>query len=222
VNYTDQELIHRTSCNHCMNMTSMILVHTYSRVATIEDEQSGIDWEEGDVYQLLLCMTSDKVSLRQYYYHSGRDEYSTPAVLYPTRSESVAGLPPTISKAYESAIRVSRVDANAYGVLLGRVLELVCHDKSAQGKSLYAMLEDLSSRGDIPVTVLNIAQSLRSLRNVGAHASLGELTEDEVPILDKLCRVILEYVYAAPELVAQAQAHLNSLMDRASKQAQKT
>jgi Domain of unknown function (DUF4145) len=59
-------------------------------------------------------------------------------------------------------------------------------------------LNDLAEKGEIPTKLVEVAHSLRKLRNFGAHASLGELTRDEIPILDDLCRAILEYVYNAP------------------------
>jgi hypothetical protein len=55
---------------------------------------------------------------------------------------------------------------------------------------------------------------LRKFRNVGAHPNLGELTLDEVPILDDFCRAILEYVYTAPHLAQIAQDALTALTKR--------
>ena len=48
------------------------------------------------------------------------------------------------------------------------------------------------------------------------HAQLGELTEKEVPVLDALCRAILEYVYGAPDLVARVKARLDGLRGKDS------
>jgi hypothetical protein len=50
-----------------------------------------------------------------------------------------------------------------------------------------------------------VAAGLRKLRNIGAHADLGELTGAELPVLDDLTRAILEYVYSAPLLAREAE-----------------
>jgi hypothetical protein len=89
-------------------------------------------------------------------------------------------------------------------VLLGRVLELVCEDRGAKGKSLDARLKFLAKEGIIPKNLAEVAHGLRHLRNVGAHPALGELTPAEIPILDDLTRAILTYVYSAPILGRRA------------------
>jgi hypothetical protein len=90
----------------------------------------------------------------------------------------------------------------------GRVLELICLDREARGTTLNEKLQDLAKRGNIPGPLGEMAHQLRALRNVGAHATLGELTSQEVPILDDLCRAILEYVYTAPNLITQVKKRI--------------
>ena len=131
--------------------------------------------------------------------------------LYPGMREGPRGLPERIARAWNAATKVRSIDPNAYGVLVGRVLELVCDDRNAHGNSLAAKLKDLSTRGEMPQKLVDVANGLRHLRNVGAHASLGELTEAEVPVLDGLTRAILEYVYTAPLLAREAEDRLKKL-----------
>ena len=69
----------------------------------------------------------------------------------------------------------------------------------------------MTEKGEIPERLCEIAHNLRKLRNIGAHADLGNLTEAEVPVLDDLCRAILEYVYAAPKLIEQVEQRLQEL-----------
>jgi len=111
---------------------------------------------------------------------------------------------------------VRNIDANAYGVLLGRILELVCQDPNAIGKYLANKLGDLASKGEIPDRLVGVANGLKDLRNVGAHPTLGELTAVELPILDRLCRAILEYVYSAPYIANQAENCFQQLKDKTS------
>lgn len=86
------------------------------------------------------------------------------------------------------------LSTNAYGALLGRVIDAVCSDRGAEGKTLSERLRNLAERQGFPKTLSEIFDELRLLRNVRAQLDLGELTEDEVPVLDSLCKAVLEYV----------------------------
>jgi hypothetical protein len=79
------------------------------------------------------------------------------------------------------------------------------------GESLYNRLTSLAEKCEIPTRLTEMAQQLRQLRNIGAHADLGKLTPAEVPVLDDLCRAILEYVYTAPKLIEQVELRLKEL-----------
>jgi hypothetical protein len=93
------------------------------------------------------------------------------------------------------------------------MLELVCLDRKADGNFLGNKLANLAAMGEIPDKLVNVANGLKDLRNVGAHAALGELTEAELPILDQLTRAILEYVYSAPFLAQKAEERLRKLRE---------
>ena len=137
--------------------------------------------------------------------------------LYPSDVRLPSGLPPAIAKGFLSAMKVKPIDSNAFGVLIGRVIELVCTDRSASGHFLSHKLEDLAKRGEIPQKLVGVAVGLSKLRNVGAHAELGELTPEEVPIMEDLCRALLDYVYSAPFLAQKAQDRIDQLVQRRTK-----
>lgn len=201
-------------CGHCGNNTIMKIVGEYSRVKDYDDPQSGFFWEAGRVYHILLCPACGNVTFRKCYWHSLRLDQGDPVefeVLYPTQYLGPAGLPDRIQRAYDVANKVRNVDVNAYVVLLGRLIELICGDRNAKGATLAEKIKDLSDKGEIPAKLVSIADSLRQLRNIGAHAFLGDLTPKEIPILDNLCKAILEYVYTAPLIVSQAEKRLKAL-----------
>lgn len=182
---------------------------TLSQVKQHEDPRTGYPWEEGPIHELMVCPACEGVSLRRYYWHDQFDpDEITVEVVYPRSTEIPYGLPPAIKQEFEAALRVRSASPNAYGVLLGRLLELVCDDRGAQRGNLSTRLKALSDRGEIPEKLVDMAEKLQELRHVGAHAWIGELTGEEVPILDSLCRAILEYVYSAPHLVEQAEERL--------------
>jgi hypothetical protein len=208
--------------NHCGNRAPMEIVADYylSLKTTSDDpyyEEHYPQPEEGYYYKLLLCLACKEVTLWKYFYADYIDaEEITIETLYPSAALRLSGLPTQIQQAYEIALKVRVIDANAYAVLIGRILEMICEDRKATGKDLYNKLNDLATKGEIPTKLVGVADSIRQLRNFGAHAFLGELTRDEIPILDDLCRAILEYVYNAPYLVEQAEQRLKRLKEKKS------
>jgi len=202
-------------CGHCGNKVPMLRVAHYADSINHLDEKTGQTWEESDCYELLKCPACNKIELRSYAWNDGMDPWDVVyKPLYPVASKIPLGLPPEIKKAYVETLKVRNVSANAYGGLIGRVVELVCEDRRASGKDLFNKLRDLADKGEIPSKLVAVADKLRIFRNVGAHAALGELTEKEVPILESLTCAILEYVYSAPFLAEQAKNALDHLKRR--------
>lgn len=200
-------------CGHCQNAAPMEIVADASSVRDYTDDSSGESWEAGAVYDLIKCPACDNMTLRSYDWHSGYMDGSDIEykVLYPLGGKVLRGLPRKIEAAYQAAHKVRNIDANAYGVLLGRVLDFVCEDRNASGKTLDQKLKSLAANNEIPSKLVDVAAGIRKLRNIGAHANLGELTAAELPVLDDLTRAILEYVYSAPFLAREAEERLAKL-----------
>jgi len=71
------------------------------------------------------------------------------------------------------------------------------------GVQFLQLLQRQNERASIQETDLGQLKS-----NIGAHASLGELSPTEIPFLDDLCRAILEYVYSGPQLIEAVRIRL--------------
>jgi hypothetical protein len=213
------KLTEAIKCGHCGNVSPMKIGAHYSCVKEYFDEESDIFWKEGSVYYILECPTCDKISVTTYYCDERfpEDWEESHQLLYPIDDQIPVGLPPTIKVAYEAALKVRPIDPNAYGVLVGRVLEMVCVDRNARATDLNSRLEDLAAKGEIASKLVGVVNGLRNLRNVGAHAFLGDLTADEGPILTNLVKAVLEYVYSAPHLAQVAQEKFNSLKSNRQK-----
>ena len=186
-------------------------------IGTVSDtiEQSREDGpldESGTIYEVLSCPKCDQVTIRSGFWHDGMEPEDWRAkVIYPSERQRIEGLPSAVEKEFRAAEQVSTISANAYAVLLGRVLDVVCDDRKATGKTLHERLSDLAARHEIPKNLAEMAHKLRQLRNVGAHADLGALTDQEVPVLAALCRAVLEYVYSAPKLVERVEKLVEKL-----------
>ena len=213
----DRKFTQPEACGHCEHVAVMEVVATHSAVKAHEAEtpenrfSPTISWDAGDVYELLKCPACEGVMLRSYWWHSEMDG-EAPQRLYPPPERQLQGLPNAIQKALDTARKVKRIDANLFGVQLGRILEMVVHDQRAEGKSLHSRLEFLAAQQQIPDRLAQVASGLRKLRNIGAHATPGEeLTPAELPIAEALCVALLEYLYAAPHLLAVVEQRLKDL-----------
>ena len=193
----------------------MEIVAKHSNIRTVSDsddtEEDSWEWAEGEIYRLLCCQGCGKVVLQRNYYDSRYDDYDVAEAfrtLYPQPDTMPKVLPHPVKSEYDAAIAVKPINANAYAVLLGRVFDKVCEDRKADGKTLSERLADLAEKGEIPKPLAEMAHGLRQLRNVGAHADLGTLTQDEIQVLDAILRAILEYLYRAPRLVEEVKQML--------------
>lgn len=198
-------------CGACEKNSDQKVVTEYKQIIGYAEEFDDPPhyYEEVWLFRLSLCSLCDRVNL------SVEGDYGDGArTLYPSPPAELEGLPYKIAQAYKAARAVKSIDANAFAVLLGRVLEFVCIDRNATGGTLSLQLKDLATKGEIPGPLAGMADQLRTLRNIGAHASLGELSNTETPILDDLCRAILEYVYAAPHRVAKVAKRIDELKHR--------
>jgi Domain of unknown function (DUF4145) len=128
-------------------------------------------------------------------------------VLYPGKTP-LTNLPSTIEKAYRAALKVQDIEPNACAVLIGRTLEAVCNHEQVKRGVLADRLKLLAASERFPRTLSEMAEQLKQLRNLGAHADDDEITEEDVPIIIGFLEIILEYLYVAPAKIAAVQARL--------------
>lgn len=202
-------------CRVCGNTASMKVLGQVNDLVTHESDDPPDSFETGEIYELLKCPKCDGVTITVGGWHDFMEpEDFKSEVIFPPPKPTIPGLPPKVQSEYEAAQAVSGLSPNAYAVLIGRTLDVVCTDRRASGKSLNDRIRDLANRNEIPAKLAAIAHGLRQLRNVGAHADLGSLTPEEIPVLEALCSAILEYVYRAPQLVALVEKRLKKVKSR--------
>lgn len=205
------------SCRHCGNIAKMEIIGSVNDDRTEIDPDYGPITEWGINYSILKCPACEKTNIVSYTWHDGMDSDDEISYdfLYPQNSKYPLGLPEKILTAYKAAEKVKSIDVNAYAILMRRLLELVCLDRGASSGMLASMLKELADKSEIPQKLVKIASGLKDFGNIGAHAGSGELTEEEIPIVNALCSAILEYVYSAPHLAALAEHKLNTIKIRA-------
>jgi Domain of unknown function (DUF4145) len=171
-------------------------------------------------YSLLLCLACKEVTLRKSCQHDFMDLETIEMgieTLYPPQGLELSYLPSAIQKAYKAALKARSINVDAYAILLGSTLDMVCEERKAEGKNIYEKLKFLAENGEIPNNLVEVVHKIRQLRNVGAHEPFKGLTSKEIPVLDDLIRAILEYLYVAPNLARKAVMHLQGIKDRKSK-----
>ena len=205
-------------CRHCANKAPMEILVQKSFVEQHEDDQDPmfpLQWDTGFIYQVLRCYSCKNVTVYELAVHTGLDpEYidrSSDKVLYPCGPESPGALPGPVQAAWDAAMRVRKVDPNAFSVLLGRVLDVICVHENAKGDSLYKRIEHLAAERIFPEHLTKAAHGLRKLRNFGAHGDLGHLDEADAPLLQSLCAALLMHLYTVPALAKDAEERLEKL-----------
>lgn len=204
-------------CGHCHNISAMPIIGCVTKNDEYEDSDYGhMIGESGCTYCVLECPACMKINIVCYDWHDSmesEDEYEY-EILYPLNQKFPLGLPDKISNAYKAAEKVKTIDVNAYAILMRRMLELVCIDRSAKEGTLAFMLKDLADKNEIPQKLVNVAKGLKDFGNIGAHAGSGELSEKEIPILNALSKAILEYIYSAPYLATLAEKQLEKVKSK--------
>lgn len=198
-------------CGHCGNQIKWELHEPYLSDKTYPFGNTEVS--ETKVYRTLMCSacslpTLIRTSIINYEVDAELYE-GMQDMLYPTVTTQLSNLPETIEKRYKSALKVRYVEPNACAVLVGRTLEAACNHENAQGRTLAQKLNHLAQRGRIPTTLAEMAQQLKELRNLGAHDTEDEVTEEDVPIIIDFLEAILEYLYVAPAKIEALRARLN-------------
>ncbi|PCH68002.1 MAG: hypothetical protein COC06_10215 [Bacteroidales bacterium] len=203
-------------CGHCSNTSLMEDVGSvYNDLTIVKEGEHDYGYlpQFGNYYHVLICPACKNENIIKYHYSElmESNEGKECSLLYPLNNDIPLGLPNKIKTAFQEAEKVKALNVNAYAILMRRLLELVCLDKHSEAKTLSQMLTDLASKNEIPSKLVDLAGSIKNFGNIGAHASSGELTVSEIPIVGALTKAILEYIYSAPYLISVAEAKIKEI-----------
>jgi hypothetical protein len=191
-------------CPHCGNKSPQKLIHTQGTVGTGWFITDGEEVELTVVYFVASCETCNHVLIYRAVDDIPEDKFFTSAdLVYPESGKLHASVPKIVSNIYNEALRIKNLAPNAFAVQIRRALEALCEDRGAKSGTLQKMLNELSSKGEIPSTLMEATDLLRLLGNIGAHASEDTVQPWQVTTLDEFFRAIVEYVYVAPSKIKQ-------------------
>jgi hypothetical protein len=199
----ERQIIER--CGWCGVQTALVQRARHNAKVFYEDDVP----LESVAWVLYECVSCNRPTLREEWDHAYMDETSE-TVLLPAHDRDDSSLPPLVGKAWEAALAVRNVEPNAFAVLVGRTLEVICLEEGAAGATLVHKLKSLAASGRIPDQLADMADKLREIRNLGAHASPSdEVKQADVPVIFEFADAILEYLYRAPAKIEAVEARLS-------------
>ena len=196
-------------CPHCGNTSPQTLIHTRSVEDTGWDTGTGEEMELEVTYFVAACDVCDHILLYSAVEQEVPDTHFTSADLtFPEAGDLDRSVPREVSAPYKEASRIKRLAPNAFAVQIRRALEALCHDRGAPERNLAQALRTLADKGEIPPTLAEMSDVLRLIGNIGAHHTSATVHPSQVYAIDNFFRAVVEYVYVAPNRLAEFRREL--------------
>lgn len=208
-------------CPHCGNETpqDVVDVRSSSETARVFAE---LDWgeeiQEHVTYLTAVCGTCNSVLV----YCSGIECFGDPELIdmndailvYPAVRGLHRSIPDEISKLYWNAYRIKKIAPDAFVVQIRRALEAACNDRGARGTDLKKKLSDLSSKGQLPTILLEVADKMRDFGNAAVHEADESIRMWQANTIDDYFRAVVEYIYVLPSKLDEFRDSLDKLNAR--------
>lgn len=200
-------------CPRCGNVAQQQLRFThrcYEEEWTDEGEPIGLP----AVYFVVSCQTCDGLLVYGDWGDIPKaDDFSKVGLVWP-ETNLYGSVPKPVVKIYEEAIRIKRLAPNAFATQIRRALEAIAEDRGAKPGSLVQRLRDLANRGEMPPTLAELGDTLRTLGNIGAHVSEQQIQPWQVHSIDEFFRAVVEYIYVAPSKLADFKKSLEPKVEK--------
>lgn len=198
------------ACSRCATRTQHIVLEHVERSGREGYEHDFYAWE--DDYQIIECRGCRTVSFR--HLHSNSEDCTGPdgecrvsQELYPARIEGRRDLmdlifvPHDVREVYQETLAAM---ANNQPVLAGigirAIVETVCREMEAEGRSLKQKIDDLASRGLLTTDGAKILHRLRTMGNRSAHAVIPH-TSAQLALSMDVVEHLLQGAFIFPERV---------------------
>ena len=190
-------------CPHCSNRAPQRLICTQRYMERTWRADSGEETEPTPWSTFVAeCETCRHLLL---YDNPGdqfdENEFHLATLKFPEHGLHIS-VPSPIRAIYAEASRIRHLAPNAFAVQIRRALEALCDDRCAEGRTLFAQLKDLAKKNEIPSILVELTDVLRLLGNVGAHSGTQGVHDLQTRQIDEFFRVLVEYVYVAPNKLA--------------------
>lgn len=159
-----------------------------------------LGYEDWCVFECPVCnkpvvISQETLSWADYTYR--------PHIEYPSVAVPPEGVPKEIYSAFEAAIRTKGIDYSICLLSLRRVLEMICKEKEARGKTLEDKIDDLVNKKVFPEKISDACWIIRQMGNSAAHADKIEVYALEVEQVIDYVSTIINYLYSMPHRVSK-------------------
>lgn len=190
-------------CPHCSNRAPQRLVYTQRYTERTWEAGLGKESEPAPWSTFVAaCESCGHILLYDNYGDQlEEDEFHRGVLAFPEHGLPIS-VPSPIREIYGEAIRIRSLAPNAFAVQIRKALEALCEDRNAVGPNLATQLEDLATKNEIPSVLVELADTVRLVGNLGAHSGSQAVHQLQAYELDEFFRVLIEYVYIAPKKLA--------------------
>lgn len=198
-------------CATCGNFVRHSLEHKYVADTLVDQLDDGTKVYEPFTWLSYSCTTCGALNIYGDHLDLGNDFsarkelkdyrlYPRGALILPPKHmlSPQTPVPENILKLYEEVWPIRHKAPSAFVGQIRRLLEYICDDQGATGKTLFKKLESLAGKGVFPGYIENITDMLRLVGNIGAHATDAQLDTWDAAHIDDFFRFVVEYVYIAP------------------------
>jgi hypothetical protein len=202
-------------CDHCGFQGTLVQVGDSTARSETEVHEGYGEVTIEDHWLLSRCPNCDRPTLDRYTWVDpvfDSEEDVRLERIFPTLLTRDA-LPTRVQNQFDSAHRVKAIDPSFYAVGIRRMLEAVCAEQGAKGRTLELQIQALVDAGKLPDVFAGMATQLRTLGNWGAHDADTEVQEDDVPLIEEFAETILDYLYWAPAKLASVETALKKRKD---------
>lgn len=199
-------------CPHCNNRSKFYT--KYNITVHVGDHTYGF---QTDFHYLCQCeFCQDVLYVKCWKVDIDPDWHLQYEAHYPMGSHlGGEGIPPLIYAAAYEASKCLNVSAYlATAVMCRRTIESIVKDQGATGSNLAAAIKTLVDQNSLPASMGDLADLVRIVGNIGAHASHEEVTQEQAQSMFNLTRALVDALYVTPTRVKDMRHRLDS--ERAS------
>lgn len=200
-------------CPHCGNRSPQQVVYKHSyRDTWYSQDGTPTPLSEAPESEAVLCIC-ETCNLALLYDGLGYSETGAwpPELAYPKGEYLPRSVPESVRSIYREAAIVKRSAPNAFAMMIRKGLEAICDDRAAPNGTLAKRLKFLVDKRDIPPVLAEVTDVLRVVGNSAAHGSLQKITPNMTWAIDDFFRVLVEYVYVAPNKLQEFRGRLAEL-----------
>jgi len=218
---TDYESNSKKQCYHCGNQVFMQKIYELNNDTSenVGDDEFHYYIDFCERWYIEKCTICNKITITKEEWDSeeqrmfnelGESWWKSHEIIYPRISlEGKHSIPKEIWSAFESALKVQRIDGAVCMMALRRTLEVMCKDKGELTGTLQKKLENLADKKVIPPVIDGIASLLRQMGNEAAHGDNVEFPEYIVKEMSDYTQIILDYVYILPAKLESSQERID-------------